>query len=39
MNFVLGLFMFFSLSLSSSGVILHINICGGEGRERLGTSY
>jgi hypothetical protein len=31
MNFDLGHFMFFSLSLPSSGVILHINICGGGG--------
>jgi hypothetical protein len=38
MNFDLGHFMFFSLNLSSSGVILHINICGG-GRKGVGTSY
>jgi hypothetical protein len=36
MNFDLRHFMFFSLSLSSSGVILHMNICGGE---VVGTSY
>jgi hypothetical protein len=34
MNFDLGHFMFFLLVFYSSGVILHINICGGEGGGR-----